>query len=229
MLDLKLIREHPEQVQERLNTRGNYDLQLVISLDRQQRDLEVQRSQLQARRNEIGKLVGEKMRGGAKPDDETVKTLREAGNQVNTQLGELEPQERDLKAQIEALMLTFTNLPDASTPIGKDEAENVEVRRWGDEYLPSNSNILPHWEIGEKLGILNFERSTKIAQSRFVTLIGAGAALERALIQFMLDRHTQAGYVEVLPPILVNSASLTASGQLPKFAEESFKCDRDDL
>ncbi|MBD2090059.1 serine--tRNA ligase [Microcoleus sp. FACHB-1515] len=229
MLDLKLIRENPEQVQERLNTRGNYDLQIVIDLDRQQRDLEVKRSQLQARRNEIGKLVGEKMRGGAKPDDAVVKALREEGNQVNAQLGELEPQERDLKFQLEAVMLTLPNLPDPSTPIGKDETENIEVRRWGDEYLPLNPNILPHWEIGEKLGILNFERSTKIAQSRFVTLVGAGAALERALIQFMLDRHVQAGYVEVLPPILVNSASLTASGQLPKFAEESFKCDRDDL
>jgi len=229
VLDLRLIRENPEQVQERLNTRGTYDLQSVLTLDRQQRELEVKRSQLQARRNEIGKLVGEKMRGGAKPDAPEVKELREEGNQVNAQLGELEPQERELKGQLEALLLTLPNLPDASTPIGKDEDDNIEVRRWGDEYLPQNPNILPHWEIGEKLGILNFERSAKIAQSRFVTLIGAGAALERALIQFMLDRHIQAGFVEVIPPFLVNSTSLTASGQLPKFAEESFKCDRDDL
>ena len=229
MLDLRLIRENPEQVQERLNTRGTYDLQSVLTLDRQQRELEVKRSQLQARRNEIGKLVGEKMRGGAKPDAPEVKELREEGNQVNAQLGELEPQERELKGQLEALLLTLPNLPDISTPIGKDEDDNIEVRRWGDEYLPQNPNILPHWEIGEKLGILNFERSAKIAQSRFVTLIGAGAALERALIQFMLDRHIQAGFVEVIPPFLVNSTSLTASGQLPKFAEESFKCDRDDL
>jgi len=229
VLDLRLIRENPEQVQERLNTRGTYDLQSVLTLDRQQRELEVKRSQLQARRNEIGKLVGEKMRGGAKPDAPEVKELREEGNQVNAQLGELEPQERELKGQLEALLLTLPNLPDASTPIGKDEDDNIEVRRWGDEYLPQNPNILPHWEIGEKLGILNFERSAKIAQSRFVTLVGAGAALERALIQFMLDRHIQAGFVEVIPPFLVNSTSLTASGQLPKFAEESFKCDRDDL
>jgi seryl-tRNA synthetase len=103
------------------------------------------------------------------------------------------------------------------------------VRRWGNEYIPANPDILPHYEIGEQLGILNFERSAKIAQSRFVTLVGAGAALERALIQLMLDRHIRAGFIEVLPPILVNTASLTASGQLPKFADESFKCDRDDL
>jgi seryl-tRNA synthetase len=229
VLDLKQIREKPEQVQERLNLRGGYDLQPILALDQQQRELEMKRSQLQARSNEIGKLVGQKMKSGADPKGEDIQALRDEGNQVKAQLSELEPQERELKAQLEALLLTLPNLPSESTPIGKSEDENVEIRRWGDEYLPKNPNILPHWEIGEKLKILNFERSTKVAQSRFVTLIGAGAALERALIQFMLDRQIQAGYVEVIPPFLINSQSLTASGQLPKFAEESFKCDRDDL
>lgn len=229
MLDLKQIREKPEQIQERLNLRGGYDLQPILALDQQQRELEMQRSQLQARSNEIGKLVGQKMKSGADPKGEDIQALRDEGNQVKAQLSELEPQERELKAQLEALLLTLPNLPSESTPIGKSEDENVEIRRWGDEYLPKNPDILPHWEIGEKLKILNFERSTKVAQSRFVTLIGAGAALERALIQFMLDRQIQAGYVEVIPPFLINSQSLTASGQLPKFAEESFKCDRDDL
>jgi seryl-tRNA synthetase len=112
--------------------------------------------------------------------------------------------------------------------VGKDETENVEVRRWGDEYKPS-LEVLPHYEIGEKLGILNTERATKIAQTRFVALFGAGAALERALIQFMLNTQIAAGYLEVLPPILINTTSLTATGQLPKFAEESFKCAEDDL
>jgi seryl-tRNA synthetase len=134
-----------------------------------------------------------------------------------------------LKAQIESALMTIPNLPDPTTPIGKDEDDNVEIRRWGEALIPTRSDILPHYEIGEKLGWLNFERATRIAQSRFVALIGEGAALERALISFMLDRHIAAGYQEVLPPILINSASLTASGQLPKFAEESFKCDRDDL
>ena len=114
--------------------------------------------------------------------------------------------------------------------MGEDETENVEVRRWGDEYLPTDSEkILPHWEMGEKLGILEFTRAVKIAQSRFVALMGAGAALERALFSFMLDRHIQAGYTEVMPPYLINSDALTASGQLPKFAEESFQCRDDDL
>jgi seryl-tRNA synthetase len=229
VLDLRQIREKTEQIQERLNLRGGYDLNPILELDQQQRELEGRRSQLQARSNEIGKLVGQKMKSGAGPQGEEIQALRDEGNQVKAQLSELEPQERDLKAQLEALLLTLPNLPSESTPIGKSEDKNVEIRRWGDEYLPQNPNILPHWEIGEKLKILNFERSTKVAQSRFVTLIGAGAALERALIQFMLDRQIRAGYLEVIPPFLINSQSLTASGQLPKFAEESFKCDRDDL
>lgn len=229
MLDLKQIRENPETIQQRLNLRGgNYDLQPILQLDIQQRELEKNRSQLQARSNEIGKLVGQKMKTGTKPDDPEIISLKEEGNQLKTQLAELEPQEKQLKEQIQTQLLTFPNLPSATTPIGKDEDENIEIRRWGDEYIPQNS-VLPHWEIGEKMGILNFERSAKIAQSRFVTLIGAGAALERALISFMLDRHIKAGYTEVIPPVLINTPSLTGTGQLPKFSEESFKCADDDL
>ncbi|MFE1746719.1 serine--tRNA ligase [Coleofasciculus sp. H7-2] len=231
MLDLKQIRENSEGVQERLNRRGigQYDIQPILQLDQQQRELEAKRSQLQARGNEIGKLVGQKIKSGSDPNGSEIQALREEGNQIKTQIAELEPQERNLKAELEALLLSFPNLPSQSTPIGKSEEENVEVRRWGDEYLPQNSEILPHWEIGEQMGILNFERSAKVAQSRFVTLIGAGAALERALISFMLDRQIAAGYVEVIPPFLINSKSLTATSQLPKFADESFKCAQDDL
>lgn len=229
MLDIKQIRENPEAVQDRLNSRGDYDIQPILQLDRQQRELEGVRSRLQARSNEIGKLVGQKIKSGTSPQAPEIEQLREEGNSIKTQLSLLEPQERELKVQIETLLLALPNLPAQSIPIGKSEEENVEVRRWGDEFIPQNANILPHWEIGEKLNIFNFERSAKVAQSRFVALIGAGAALERALIQFMLDRHIAAGYVEVIPPILINTQSLTATGQLPKFAEESFKCADDDL
>ena len=229
MLDLKLLRANPDDVQARLNHRGQYDIAPILELDRAVRDLEQRRNDLQARSNEIGKLVGQKMKQGADPQGAEVAALKEEGNQLKAQLAELEPQERDLKAQIESALMTIPNLPDPTTPIGKDEDDNVEIRRWGEALIPTRSDILPHYEIGEKLGWLNFERATRIAQSRFVALIGEGAALERALISFMLDGHIAAGYQEVLPPILINSASLTASGQLPKFAEESFKCDRDDL
>ena len=230
MLDLKLIRENPEFVQEKLNQRGDgYDIQSIVQFDQQQRELEKTRSTLQARSNEIGKLVGQKIKSGSDPKGEEIQALRDEGNQIKAELGESEPQEKDLKAQIETLLLTLPNLPSDSTPIGKDETENVEVRRWGDEFKPQGENFLPHYEIGEKLGIFSTERATKVAQTRFVALFGAGAALERALIQFMLDRQIAAGYLEVLPPFLINTQSLIATGQLPKFAEESFKCSDDDL
>ncbi|HEY9901488.1 MAG TPA: serine--tRNA ligase [Candidatus Sericytochromatia bacterium] len=231
MLDLKQIRENPQGVQELLDQRGagQYDLKPILDLNQRQRELEASRTQLQARSNEIGKLIGQKIKAGTSADAPELQALRDEGNQVKATLSQLEPQEKDLKAEIETLLLALPNLPSESTPIGKSEEENVEVRRWGDEYIPQNDKILPHWQIGEKLGILNFERAVKVAQSRFVTLMGAGAALERALISFMLDKQIAAGYVEVLPPILINSQSLTATGQLPKFAEESFKCDSDDL
>lgn len=230
MIDLKLIRENPEQVQERINRRGDYDLQPILELDRQQRELETTRSQLQARSNEIGKTVGQKIKSGSSPQSPEIQALREEGNQLKAQLSELEPRERDIKAELDALLVMIPNPPSDSTPVGQSEADNIEVRRWGDEYLPANSDaLLPHWEIGEKLGLFNFERATKVAQSRFVALMGAGAALERALIQFMLDQQIAAGYTEVIPPFLINTASLTATGQLPKFADESFKCAQDDL
>jgi seryl-tRNA synthetase len=231
VLDLKQIRENPQGVQERLNRRGanQYEIEPILQLDRQQRELEKERSQLQARSNEIAKLIPQKIKAGSDPKGEEIQALRDEGNQIRTSLGALEPQEKDLKAQIQALLLALPNLPSDAAPIGKNEDDNVEVRRWGEEYIPQNPDILPHWEIGEKLGIVNTERAVKVAESRFVALIGAGAALERALISFMLDRQTAAGYLEVMPPVLINSQSLTATGQLPKFAEESYKCDSDDL
>ena len=230
MLDIKLIRENPELVAQKLKGRGDkYDIQPILDLDKQQRELEVTRSQLQARGNEIGKLVGQRIKSGVDAQDPEIQTLKDEGNSIKAKLSELEPQEKDIKAKIQEIVLALPNLPDDSTPIGKSEEDNPEIRRWGDEYIPQKLSILPHWEIGEKLGILNFERAVKVAQSRFVALVGAGAALERALIQFMLDSQITAGYVEVLPPVLINSESMTATGQLPKFAEDGFKCADDDL
>ena len=230
MLDLKLIRENPERTQELIDRRnGKYDIQAILELDRTSRELETNRSQLSARGNEIGKLIGQKIGGGSDPKGEEISQLKLEGNEIKTKLSQLEPQEKELKSQIEALLLELPNLPAESTPIGKSEEDNVEIKRWGEEYIPDSKNILPHWEIGEKLGILEFKRAVKVAQSRFVNLVGAGAALERALISFMLDAQIEAGYTEVMPPVLVNSDSLQGTSQLPKFAEDSFKCSNDDL
>lgn len=230
MLDIKKIRENPQEVLDKLHKRSpNYELQSILDLDSKQRDIQNIRTELQARSNEIGKLIGQKMREGANPQSEEIITLKQEGNEVKAKLADLEPQERELKANIEALLLELPNLPSDSTPVGKDESQNVEVRRWGDEFIPENKDIIPHGDIGEKWGIINSERAVKVAQSRFIALIGAGAALERALINFMLDQQIEAGYVEIMPPVLVNSETLQGTGQLPKFAEESFKCDKDDL
>ena len=229
MLDLKPIRKNPEQIQELLDRRnGNYDVRPIFELDRATRELETNRSQLSARGNEIGKLIGQKIGSGSDPKGEEIAQLKAEGNEIKTKLSELEPQEKEYKAKIEALLLELPNLPDESTPLGKGEEDNVEIKRWGDEYI-TEDKVLPHWEIGEKLGILDFKRAVKVAQSRFVNLVGAGAALERALISFMLDTQIAAGYLEVMPPVLVNSASLQGTSQLPKFAEDSFKCSNDDL
>ena len=228
MLDIKLVRSQPEQVQARLNSRGKgYDISRLVELEQEVRVLETQRSHLQAESNEIGKQVGLKMKSGA-PESE-IQALKARSPEIKQLLAELEPKEKSLREESNTILMSLPNLPSETTPIGANETENIEVRRWGDEYKSDRPDILPHWEIGEKLGILNFERAVKISQARFVNLIGAGAALERALIQFMLNTHTANGYVEVAPPLLVNTASLTGTGQLPKFAEDSFKCAEDDL
>jgi len=119
------------------------------------------------------------------------------------------------------------NFPSKDAPIGKDESDNVQIKTWGEPFI--KENIKSHWEIGESLNIFDSIKSTKISKSRFITLIGNGARLERAFINFMLDMHTKNGYLELMPPALVNSESLTGSGQLPKFSNESFKCSNDDL
>lgn len=233
MLDLKQIRENPTAIQNRLNQRGggaSYDLEPILAIAAEQKAKESERTVLQSRSNEIGKLIGKKIGQGADPKGEEIQTLREEGNSLKIQLADLEPQEKDLKEQLQKLLLELPNLPCETTPIGASEADNIEVKRWGDQYLKAETvEILPHWEIGEKLGIIDSERGVKVAQSRFISLMKAGAALERALINFMLERHIGVGYQEIMPPILVNSDSLLGTGQLPKFAEESFQCREDDL
>ena len=228
MLDIKLLRSQPEQVQARLNNRGKgYDITRLVELEQEVRVLETQRSHLQAESNDIGKQVGIKIKSGA--SEAEIQALKARSPEIKQLLAELEPREKALREESNKILMTLPNLPSETTPIGANETENVEVRRWGDEYKTTRTDVPPHWEIGEKLGILNFERAVKISQARFVNLIGAGAALERALIQFMLNTHTANGYIEVAPPLLVNTDSMTGTGQLPKFADDSFKCVEDDL
>ena len=228
MLDQRLVRENPELMARELARRGlTVDLNSLQALAQQQRDLEEQRSGLQAEGNRVGKEVGLKIKAGADPKGDEVAELRQQGNAIKQRVAVLEDEERQLAADLKSQLLTFPNLPSADCPDGRDENDNIEIRTWGDPRR--QEGLDEHWAIADRLGLLDSERSVRIAQSRFVTLFGQGARLERALINFMLDLHTGKGYREVLPPVLVNSASLTGSGQLPKFAEESFRCADDDL
>ncbi|MFM7456751.1 MAG: serine--tRNA ligase [Vulcanococcus sp.] len=231
MLDQRLLRDNPDLISQQLARRGlQVDLSALQQMARQGRDLEEQRSNLQADGNRIGKEVGLKIKAGAAPNGPEVQALRDEGNRIKQQVAALEEQEKGLEAQLREQLLTLPNLPAAEAPDGRDERDNVEVKRWGTPRTAGlDEELEEHWQIAERLGLFETERSVRIAQSRFVTLLGQGARLERALINFMLDLHGGKGYREVLPPILVNSASLTGSGQLPKFAEESFRCAEDDL
>ena len=231
MLDQRLLRDNPERIREQLGRRGmELDLTGLQLVARQQRELEEQRSSLQAEGNRIGREVGQQIRGGIAATAPELAELREQGNRIKQQVAVLDEEEKALSARLREQLLTFPNLPSPLAPDGRDERENVVLKSWGEPRLAAASETLEeHWQISERLGLVDTERSVRIAQSRFVTLMGQGARLERALIAFMLDRHAGRGYRELQPPILVNTASLTGSGQLPKFAEESFRCAEDDL
>ena len=228
MLDQRLVRDNPETIAQQLGRRGKaVDLTNLQLIAQQQRDLEQQRSSLQAEGNQIGKEVGQRIKAGADPKGEDVAELRQKGNAIKQKVAVLEDEEKQLSSELKQQLLGFPNLPAEACPDGRSEEDNIEVRRWGSPRV--EDNLEEHWQIAERLQLLDTERSVRIAQSRFVTLLGQGARLERGLINFMLDLHASKGYREVLPPVLVNSASLTGSGQLPKFAEESFRCADDDL
>ena len=228
MLDQRLVRDNPEIIASQLGRRGKaVDLTKLQLIAQQQRNLEEQRSGLQAEGNRIGKEVGLQIKSGTDPKSEDIANLRKQGNAIKQKVSVLEDEEKLLSSQLKDQLLTFPNLPADDCPDGTSENDNVEVRRWGTPR--EEEGLEEHWLIAERLKLIDTERSVRIARSRFVTLMGQGARLERGLINFMLDLHTKKGYREVLPPVLVNTASLTGSGQLPKFAEESFRCAEDDL
>ncbi len=219
MLDARFVREHVELVEQRLRDRGMaLDLQEFLAADASRRRLLSEVEQLKHRRNIISEEVGQRKRQGQDASP-LITQMREAGDRIKT----LDEDVRACDERIEAFLLRLPNLPHESVPVGRDSAENVEVRRWG-EPRRLDFPARPHWEIGEALGLLDFERAARMSQARFAVLIGLGARLERALINFMLDLHIREhGYTEVYPPLLVNAAAMTGTGQLPKFAEELFK------
>jgi len=219
VLDAKFVRDNFEIVQAALRRRGlAVDLQDFLAADGARRRLLTEVEQLKHRRNTLSEEVGRRKRQGQDASALVAET-KELGDRIK----KLDEEVRACEERIEAVLLTVPNLPHESVPVGRNSTDNVEVRRWGEpqqfDFTPK-----PHWEIGETLGLLDFERAVRMAQARFAILIGLGARLERALINFMLDLHTKEhGYTEVFPPLLVNAAAMTGTGQLPKFAEELFK------
>ncbi len=219
MLDLKFVREHLDQVKSALEKRGSQlSLDQFLELDEKRRRLIQQIEELRNKRNTVSQQIGKiKKEGG------DASSLISEMKQVGEEIKGLEAQLDTVEDEIQKIMLSIPNIPHESVPVGKDEEDNVVVKRWGD--IPEFSfKPLPHWEIGEKTGILDFKRAAKITGSRFVVYMGLGAMLERALINFMLDLHRKRhGYTEVMPPVIVNSASLFGTGQLPKFEEDLFR------
>ena len=228
MLDQRLVRDNPDLIANELGRRGmTLDLTGLQLIAQQQRNLEEQRSSLQAEGNRIGKEVGQRIQQGSDPKASDVAELRQQGNLIKQKVAVLEDEEKQLSARLREQLLSLPTQPSPDCPEGRDENDNQERPCCGKPR--EEKGLLEHWSIAERLKLFETERSVRIAQSRFVTLMGQGARLERALINFMLDLHTSKGYREVMPPVLVNTASLTGSGQLPKFAEESFRCAEDDL
>ncbi|BER92937.1 serine--tRNA ligase [Atrimonas thermophila] len=225
MLDWKWAREHPEVVEESLRKRAMEPelFRELVGIDERRRSLQQEVDALRAERNRLSKQIGQYKREGHDPSQ-----LLAEVQEISEKVKELETLLKEVEEEWKAKLLLLPNLPHESVPVGRDEADNQEVKRWGE--IPAFTfQPRPHWEIGEGLGIIDFERAAKIASSRFAVLWKAGAMLERALINFMLDVHTQKhGYTEVFPPFLVNTQAMIGTGQLPKFYEDLYHC-QDDL
>lgn len=224
MLDLKWIRENSKEAQEALSRRGTaYDLSELLALDKENRSLLTEVESLKNERNTKSKSIGELKKKGENAD-----SLMEEVNHINAQIKAKEDSQKEIADKILGLMHSLPNLPDPSIPTGEEKDFEV-VRTVG---TPREFSFEPkaHWEIGQDLDILDFERAGKVTGARFTFYKGLGARLERALISFMIDMHTEEhGYTELLPPYMVNSASAFGTGQLPKFAEDMFKLEGHDF
>ncbi|PFT54903.1 serine--tRNA ligase [Bacillus thuringiensis] len=225
MLDIKFLRTNFEEVKAKLQHRGEdlTDFRRFEELDTRRRELLVQTEELKSKRNEVSQQISV-LKREKKDAEALILEMREVGEKVKDFDNELRTVEEDL----ERLMLSIPNIPHESAPVGETEDDNVVARTWG-EVKEFTFEPKPHWDLATDLGILDFERAGKVTGSRFVFYKGAGARLERALISFMLDLHTdEHGYEEVLPPYMVNRASMTGTGQLPKFEEDAFRIESED-
>jgi len=228
VLDQKLIRENPTFVEKNLSLRGKvFDIKKINKVSILKKEIDTEISILQSESKKLSKLIGQEIKRSKNANSEEINQLKDKGNQYRIRISEFEDRKRLIDEELQAEISNLPNFPSKSAPIGDNESDNFQIKEWGEPL--KKENLKSHWEIGENLDLFDSIKSTKISKSRFITLKGNGAKLERALINFMLDIHTQNGYLELMPPALVNSESLHGSGQLPKFANESFKCANDDL
>jgi len=219
MLDIKFVRENPQIVEEALKKRGaQINLDEFLNLDEERRKKLSEVEQLKNQRNVVSKEIGQLKREG-KNADELVEQMGQVGEKIKA----LDEEVKQIDEKLNEIIMGIPNIPHASLPVGPDESYNREERKWGE---PRKFNFEPkaHWDLGERLNILDFERGAKVTGARFTFYKGLGARLERALINFMLDIHTREhGYTEILPPFMVNRNSMIGTGQLPKFEEDMFK------
>ncbi|MCL5779590.1 seryl-tRNA synthase [Desulforamulus profundi] len=219
MLDIKFVRNNPELVLEGLAKRGSdISLQEFLKLDATRREKLVVVEQLKNTRNVVSQEIGKLKKAG-----QDAMSKQQEMRRVSQQIKDIDDEIRTIEERLQDILLSIPNIPHESVPVGKDEQDNPEVRRWGKprefDFTPK-----PHWDLGEALNILDFERGGKVTGARFSFYKGLGARLERALINFMLDLHTREhGYTELFPPFIVNADSMVGTGQLPKFAEDMFK------
>ncbi|WP_242245796.1 serine--tRNA ligase [Bacillus cereus group sp. BfR-BA-01523] len=219
MLDVKVLRANFEEVKKKWINRGGEFLELDTfeELDQNRRELLVEVEELKSKRNGVSERIA-KLKREKQDANELISEMREVGESIKT----LDDELRNVEEKLNSILLTLPNIPNETVPIGSSEDDNVELRKWG-EINEFSFEAKPHWEVAEKLGLLDFERAAKVTGSRFVYYNGLGARLERAVANFMLDLHVEEhGYTEVIPPFIVNSDSLIGTGQFPKFKEDVF-------
>ncbi|MCI1922493.1 MAG: serine--tRNA ligase [Liquorilactobacillus nagelii] len=225
MLDIKMIRQNETEIKRRLATRGvdSRTVDQLLAADQRRRELVVKTENLRQQKNEVSEQIAQAKRNKQTAADEIAQM-----KQVGQQIKQIDEELKMVQSNVQDLASRLPNLPHPSIPIGPDEDSNVEIKKVG---TPKKFDFepKPHWEIGEKLGILDFERGAKVSGSRFLYYVGLGAKLERAVYNFMLDEHEKDGYTEILPPYLVNAASMYGTGQFPKFKEDVFQIQDQDL
>ena len=226
MLSIEQIRRDPEGFEQALAARGEeVSIPQLLELDSQRRQAITEGDNLRSQRNDVSRRIGQARSSGEGPPADVVEEMRRVGQRI----AELEQEARELDEQVHEILLGLPNLPRPNVPPGLSEEDNVEVRTWGD--IPSfDFEPIPHWDLGEKLGIIDFQRGVKLSGSRFYTMSGYGAKLERATASWMLDLHSdEHGYTELMLPIIVKREVMEGSGNLPKFADNLYHDDEDDL